>query len=212
MRSTQLLLLAPLKWQLGFCSCCILSSKICPNCTCTQLFLVLTVSLYFVAPEDYLGASTAANGLRFQPIPEPRFKPTKPSFMHYSISCSCTKSLLLHSTVFYTFSNVDVGLWMTPFSLNKPVTAWFWSFLLHSTMHFTWKLIAFPWRVFKCLENPLFYNKSFEHLSIQLSVLRMISFMRAYLLCCIYGYWIVFHSWGEMARLTRSSLVGIYEF
>lgn len=55
-----------------------------------------------------LCASTAAKVLRFQPVPEPRFNPT--TFMHYSISRSCTKSLLLHSTLFYTFSSVDVGL------------------------------------------------------------------------------------------------------
>ena len=38
--STVLLLPAPQKWQLGFWSFGILLSIRCPNCTCTQLFLV----------------------------------------------------------------------------------------------------------------------------------------------------------------------------
>ena len=45
---------------------CILLSRICPKCTCTQLFLSLIVSSYFVAPKDIgPGASFAAKGPGF---------------------------------------------------------------------------------------------------------------------------------------------------
>ena len=68
--NTLFLLPAPQKWQLGFfClfvwSFCILLSRTCPNCVCTQLFSVPMVSLYFVAQGDFCpGASTAAKGPR----------------------------------------------------------------------------------------------------------------------------------------------------
>ena len=53
------------KWPLRFLwSFFILLSRICPNCACTQLFLVLLVSLYFVARGDVCpGSSPAAKGL-----------------------------------------------------------------------------------------------------------------------------------------------------
>ena len=72
-----------------FWSFCILLSRICPKCTCSYFCLLqslavqnlpqmhmqsVTVSLYFVAPEDVgPGASIAAKGPRFQSVSEPNF-------------------------------------------------------------------------------------------------------------------------------------------
>ena len=66
-RRTLLLLLALQKWQLGVWSFCILLSRICPDCACTQLFLVPYSFFVSVAPGDICpGASTAAKGPRSQ--------------------------------------------------------------------------------------------------------------------------------------------------
>ena len=51
------------KWQSGFWSLCILLSITCPNCPCTQLFLVPYSVFVFCAGGDVCpGAGTAARG------------------------------------------------------------------------------------------------------------------------------------------------------
>lgn len=211
MRSTQLLLLALAKWQLGFCSCCILSSKICPNCTCTQLFSALTASLAFVAQEDFVsvpGLQQMASGSSLSQSQDsnPPLSCTIPFLAHALNHCSCILHYFTLSVVWMWGSNDPFLIKQASDSLILELFVAFYDAFYLKADCFPLASIQMPWK------PPFFYNKSFEHLSIQLSLLRMISFMGAYLLCCIYGYWIVFHSWGEMACLTRSSLVGIYEF
>ena len=60
-----LLLWIPQKWQLGFWPFCILLFIICPNCPCTQLFLVpYSCFVFCCAGAACPGASTAAKGPR----------------------------------------------------------------------------------------------------------------------------------------------------
>ena len=53
MLSTPFLLPAVQKWQLSFWSFCILLTIICPNCTCTQLFLVPYSLFVFCCPRRH---------------------------------------------------------------------------------------------------------------------------------------------------------------
>lgn len=110
MRSTQLLLLALPKWQLGFCSCCILSSKICPNCTCTQLFSVLTVSLSFAAQEDFVSVPALQRKFSGSSLSQsrdsiPPLSCTIPFLAHALSHCSCILHYFTLSVVWMWGSN-----------------------------------------------------------------------------------------------------------
>ena len=107
----------------------------------------------------FLCASTVANGLRFQPVPEPRFKPTKHSFMHYSISCSCTKSLLL-ILQYFTLSVVWMWALNDPFLIKQAsdslilelIVAFYDAFYLEADC-FPLASIQMPWK------SPLLQQK-----------------------------------------------------
>ena len=86
MSKTLLLLQAPQKRLLGLWPFCILSSIICPNCTGTQLFLVLSSFFVSIARGDVCpGASPAAKGPRSQ-VPGPNLSHSGESERKASVS------------------------------------------------------------------------------------------------------------------------------
>lgn len=101
-----------------------------------------------------------------------------------------------------------MGLWVALSSFNNPVTAWFGRLLLKQDTSDNAKPIAFTSKYSNTLKIPFLTTKALNIFPSNRLYDDFIYWRGGgdYLLSCIYCYWIVFHSWRKMARLTRSSL------